>query len=348
MPTKARVAVAAAGVATAMAITFSFVGLSGGNPPHPLPGVLAVQNPNPTMTSTFIQPSINAQYPTINWNRTQWDTEFSEMKDVGITTVIVQWTVDQDANQAYYPDPSTWYPQKTDMVGNIMQAAKDEGMKGVWLGLANTSAWQQYAGNSTWLEQQAQDDETTADQLYKLYGSEITGFFVSDEVNDVLLNTPADVGPMTDFFSGLATYFHAHDGDLPVMESPTYQSHSISNTQFASDLATVMGSTDVLNVQDSGGSGYIIPSDISYWFSALKTQFAGTATEIWDDPDMYAVGGGPMPVSQLSADMQAAYGDVSSYSGFSFPTALDPAVVGQSVYNAYETYAHQYTGNGAQ
>jgi hypothetical protein len=54
---------------------------------------------------------------------------------------------------------------------------------------------------------------------------------------------------------------------------------------------------------------------------------------------MYSSSGGPMSPSQLQADLKAASGQVSSYSGFSFTTQMDPDLIGtSSYYNAYRAY----------
>lgn len=50
------------------------------------------------------------------------------MRAGGIHTVIDQWTVDMDANQAYYPDPAGWYPEYVDMVGPLLSAARSNQM----------------------------------------------------------------------------------------------------------------------------------------------------------------------------------------------------------------------------
>jgi hypothetical protein len=186
-------------------------------------------------------------------------------------------------------------------------------------------------------------DEQTADQLYKLYGSNqaFKGWYVPFEVSDAELGTAADARPMKSFFSSLASYLHSHDGGQPVMTSPTYEHLTLSPATFAASVRNVLGSFDVLDVQDSGGSGYEQPSDISNWFTALHKALAGTASTLWDDPDLFSAGnhGGPMAPAQLQANLKAAAGQVSAYSGFSFTTQLDPNLTGtSSYYNAYQSY----------
>ena len=125
------------------------------------------------------------------------------------------------------------------------------------------------------------------------------------------------------------------------MTSPTYEHLTESPAQFAASVRNVLGTLDVVNVQDIGGSGYEQPSDITSWFAALHTALAGTRTALWDDPDMFsaASNGGPMSPSQLQADLKAVRGLVSACSGFSFTTQMDPTLIGTSTYyNAYQTY----------
>lgn len=300
------------------------------------PGAHAATAGTPVMSSTFLQPSGT----TIPWTSQQYQREITLERAAGITGIIDQWTVDEDANQAYYPDPSGWYPRADDMVDPLLYAAGQAG-DSVWLGLANVSAWQSHAGDTAWLSNQLYIQEKTADQLYSLYGSSkaFTGWYLSFEVSDQQLTAAA--GPLTSFFTSLASYLHTHDGDKPVMTSPTYEHLTESPAQFAASVRSVLGSFDVIAVQDSGGSGYEQPANITSWFTALHSALAGTRSALWDDPDMYSAAnnGGPMSPSQLQADLKATSGLVSAYAGFSFTTQMDPNVIGtSSYYNAYLAY----------
>jgi hypothetical protein len=303
----------------------------------PLTAEAATSAP-PVMSSTFLQPSGT----TIPWTAKQYSSEISLERAAGITSVIDQWTIDEDANQAYYPDASGWYPRSSDMTDPLLSAASAAG-DSVWLGLANVSAWQSHAGDASWLNNQLYVQEQTADQLYKLYGSNKTfkGWYLSFEVSDQELGSSADATAMKSFFTSLTTYLHTHDGDKPVMTSPTYEHLTESPAQFAASVASVLGGFDVINVQDSGGSGYEQPSDITNWFTALHKALAGTRSSLWDDPDLFSASnkGGPMTPAQLQANLKAAYGQVSGYSGFSFTTQMDPNLIGtSSYYSAYQSY----------
>src|SRR6201999_524275 len=101
------------------------------------------------MSSTFLQPSGT----TIGWTAKQYASEITLERAAGITGVIDQWTVDEDANQAYYPAASGWYPRANDMVDPLLSAAGQAGDT-VWLGPGKRSAWQAHSGDAKWLSNQ--------------------------------------------------------------------------------------------------------------------------------------------------------------------------------------------------
>ncbi len=287
------------------------------------------------MGGSFLQPS----FPVFGWSAARYDQELRDMRAVGITSVIDQWTVDMDANSSYYVSRAGLYPTGTDMVGSLMASAGRQ-RASVWLGLGKVYDWQSHATDAAWLQNQLVVDKRIADELWVLYPGKIAGWYISNEVDDVLLSTTAATGPMTSFFTSLADYLHSHDGNLDVMASPTYSGLHQSVTQFAQSTRSVLGSLDVLNVQDGGGSGYIGPSDITNWFSALSAALAGTQTALWQDADMYASPSGPMPPARLQADLKATCGYAVARTGFSFTTQMGPADLGIRVYyDAYKTYA---------
>jgi hypothetical protein len=113
-------------------------------------------------------------------------------------------------------------------------------------------------------------------------------------------------------------------------------------------VKSVLGSFDVIDVQDSGGSGYEQPSDIKNWFTALHKALAGTSSALWDDPDMFSATnhGGPMTPTQLQANLKAASGQVSAYSGFSFTTQMDPNLIGTSAVSGAGVRPGRLTGPG--
>jgi hypothetical protein len=285
----------------------------------------------PLMSATFLQPS----YAIFPWSATRYSSELSDMTAIGISSVVLQWSVDMDAHQSYYPTTSTAYPTYTDMVGTLTTTAAAKGVS-VWLGLGNVYAWQSHAGDRQWLAGQLAVDEHIADELWARYPNRFAGWYVSNEVDDTLLANATTAGNIQWFFTTLSAYLHTHDGARKVMTSPTYSGLHESTTQFAASVRQTLAGVDVLNVQDGGGSGYIGATDIAHWFGALHDALAGTRVTLWQDADMY-VPGGPMPPAQLQGDLTATCGLAAARSGFSFTTQLGPRDLGTAYY--YDAYA---------
>src|ERR1700753_1876448 len=103
--------------------------------------VAAEATTSPVMSSTFLQPSGT----TIPWTAKQYQSEITLERAAGITGIIDQWTIDEDANQAYYPDASGWYPRGDDMTDPLVAAARSHGDT-VSLGRANASALRAHGG----------------------------------------------------------------------------------------------------------------------------------------------------------------------------------------------------------
>jgi len=107
---------------------------------------------------------------------------------------------------------------------------------------------------------------------------------------------------------------------------------------YAAGLRSVMASVDAVTVEDgaSEGSGRT-PAQIASIFQPLSSSFA-SGPQLWDDPDMYGLNGGPLPPAGLVSDLQAVCGLASFVTGFSFPSQLDPLNGETAQYNAYQSY----------
>lgn len=313
-------------------------GVSGSTPVTPL----GYGSP-PIMTGTFIQES-----PTIDaWTGTRWGQEMDDMTAIGIRTLILQWSLDQDDQKVLYrgppvpniPGTSTPFIIGPDYVDNLLFNAVAHG-DDVWLGLSNYGTWQSHANDSTWLNQQLALSKQVADELYALYGtnSAFVGWYIPFEIDAVLLSTPANIGPMTSYFTSLINYLHSHYPSKKVMVSPTYSINGVAlgPAAYASALLPVVAGVDVINLQDGGSNQS--SSTITSYFSALHTALANTTTQLWSNPDMFSNSGGPMASSQLQSNILAAAPYVVKITGFSFPTQMGPHDISSTAYADYQQY----------
>ncbi|WP_229849053.1 DUF4434 domain-containing protein [Streptomyces melanogenes] len=303
----------------------------------------------PAMRATFIQPMAVSGYPnfpTVDWTQAQYERNFALMTSVGIDTVCVQFTVDRDAGEAYYP--SAMWPQRSNMVELILNAAEKTGVK-VWVGLANTWWWEENGqpGDYAWLTCQLADDKACAEDLDALYGDCIHGWYIPNEVGDQQLANAAYIDPMKWFYGEITAYLHGNFGRKPVMSSPSYFNLTLDGPTYAAKLREVMPDVDVVAVQDGGGYDYISASDIHYWFTHLRNEFRGTSTALWHNADMFSASANtPMPPGRLQDNLQATCGLVAGYTGFSFISQMGPDTVGTDAYwAAYGQYAATYVSH---
>jgi Domain of unknown function (DUF4434) len=315
-------------------------------------GAQGFMQPPPILRSTFLMPSINAQYPNITWTQAQFEAEFQWMTSAGIHEIILQWTVDQDAAQTYFTYSGGVLPAEyNNMVGVCLAAAQACGVD-VWLGLCNTANWQAHADDNTWLYNQFYLNTLAATQLQSLFPGQFVGWYVSNEWSDTLYlngassDPAATIAASTAFFQDNTSWLHSNTG-LPVMTSPAnYGGQSAS--AFASNIAQVCGTFDVINVQDGTGDVGFTAAQVTSYFTALAAQFSGIpGVQLWQNADLYGYGtGSPITIANLSANLAATTGLVSKYSSFSFETQMDPLTTSPagnySYYQAYRAYAEPY------
>jgi hypothetical protein len=285
-----------------------------------------------TMAGTFLPPSWAS-----SWSLSRFAQDIDSMNGVGINTVILQDSIDLDAKVAYFPNPPAGYPSGPNVAGDVIQEAAIHHTK-VVLGLANSNTWATNAGNQAWLANDLRTDESLADDLYASYHGSFAGWYIPNEVDDYLLATPSEVTPTTWFFNSLAGYLHTHDGDLTVMASPFFQNTWQTASQFADGVRHMFADVDIVNLQDGAGEGRSAPA-VTSLFGAVAAALSGSRIQLWDDPDMYLMGVGPMPPGHLQSDLQATCSLARQWTGFAYSTQMDPVGVGTSYYyDAYRSY----------
>lgn len=226
------------------------------------------------------------------------------------------------------------------MAGSEIYEAAVHGTS-VVLGLTNSNNWATNAGNYAWLNYQLVTDEHVADRLYSLYHGWFSGWYIPNEVDDYILATPSETAATTWFFNTLSQYLHTHDGNLTVMASPFFQNTWQTPAQFGQGVSQMFAKVDVVNLQDGAGEGRSAGA-VTTLFSAVAAALQGQHPRLWEDSDMFLMGVGPMPSSQLVSDMQATCGAATGWSGFSFSTQMEPLGVGSSTY--YDAYAAYVAG----
>jgi hypothetical protein len=318
--------------------------------------------PRPLMSSTFMQPGTPVGGSSnLTWNQARMNAELNApgtgMWQAGIKTVILQWAADYSSgvNKAYYPSPTV--PQSTNLAGMLFTAAAtaSPAMK-IWLGLGQDTYYDFYYNCAnpstnyimgTLLPKQL----ACAAELYALYGSQIAGWYLPEEIDGNFAPGSVAQQTATSYYTALIAALKTAYPTIQVMASPFYAGLQLTPAQFATTCSLIWGSTalDILAPQTGSGDGSMsaysmTPAQVASYFSAIRAAMPATTT-LWANCDMYSGSGGPLPLASLTAAMAAAQPYVRSFTGFSFTSQMSPLGLGSSsTYNAYLAYM-QATGD---
>ncbi len=256
------------------------------------------------VTGIFVAPEL-----TSNESAAEWKNSLKNMADIGITTIIIQYSYQADSvngNQAYFPysQPDTAagassYPARRSQVESILAAAKMQNMK-VYLGLqlAEREWFDQNGFESTdWLTRQYQLSASLADSLWNAYGKTyagtIAGWYLPFEFESTTEYhsyfpqiTKSYYAPVTAYLKKLS--------NLPVMISPLMYAYD-DKTAWQNNLITVLSGSqiDIIAPQDGIGFGTQTHSTVGDWFRVCQNAVrsvnssAGKSVRLWGNCENY-------------------------------------------------------------
>ncbi|MFD0696448.1 DUF4434 domain-containing protein [Paenibacillus sp. GCM10027628] len=295
------------------------------------------------LNGTFLQPDLADQ-----WTDSQWNTEFQNMKDVGINQLVLQWTANSKTNTTVYPTTAlSGYTQNTtnDVVAKALSKGNIYGVD-IYLGLQLNDDWfVKYANDNTWLTNEANIAKTLAGDLWTKYGTNasLKGFYLSFEVDNWNFPTTTEWDRLKTFYQTVGNYIKQQSSTKTLMISPFFNpagGQTTSGWQNMWEYILPNSSLDIFALQDGVGAGHAVTSQLAAWFSASKTAInnALPAMLLWDDAETFNLDFKPMDESTLIADLNAASPYVSNYLSFSFNHYISPQQVNPLYYTTYKNY----------
>lgn len=229
----------------------------------------------PIIGSSFIQ-----SWYCEDWNQTRWQNELSMMKDVGISEVIIQNTVDTTPGYQYasYNTSIPGYTSnEVDLLDNVLTVADRLGMS-VRIGTGNNDNWwDKGAADTTWLVKEANINKLIVDEITAKYASHSSfgGWYLSYEISNITATTSTRQANLNAFFKPIVSEMDLKTPGKTVMVSPYYNSQyadigSLSNWSTA--IKNIFSDTgvDILALQDSIGAGYNNISQLGNIFTYTK------------------------------------------------------------------------------
>jgi hypothetical protein len=302
----------------------------------------ALASTTPALNGSFIQPPLVDQL-----SDTQLATEEGYLTRAGLTQQVLQWTADSGADTTVYPSGLSGYTQSTstDVVGRILTAAGNAGLK-EYVGLqVNNDWWTNYANDSSWLSGQATVSTELAQDLYDRYGSDtaFAGWYLPFEVDNWNFTTTASWSAMASYYTTVADYLHDLTPGLPVIIAPFFNtSGGLTSSQWTTMWESILGNSpiDVVALQDGIGDGHATTSQLATWYAATQTAIADASpdTQLWADTETYNTSFEPQSIGTVVADMQAEEPYVSDFLSFSYDHYDSPLQVSSLYDETYRDY----------
>jgi hypothetical protein len=299
-----------------------------------------------TTTCPTGQPGFGYSFwnPYDNWTATQINQEIQSQRRVNDGGIVVDWSVDQEANAAWYPN-SVGYSNFENTIPSLVSAAKASGQR-LWLGLVvSPTLFQQEGNNWSFLEAEVPKFEAVANDLYRQYGSSIQGWYIPTEPNQTNVATYNLSYQYGAWLAQIDGYLHTHDGDKSVMiapEMPSAIQAGLTPRQFIQEMQPMMAvaKMDVWNFEDGYGMTGWTPSQEAAGFALAQRYGAQYHGSVW--ADVYTPS--TATPAQWEPYLQAiAATGTSQLSQWTFPEYMDPTNTSSNAnasadYNAYYQY----------
>ena len=334
--------------------------------------VQAAQSKPYYVSGVFIAPDLTAGV-----GAKEWVNSFAKMKEIGINTIIVQYSLQKIYSgtlYAYfnYSGSNSSSSVRRSQIEYILSAAKGANMK-VYLGLhLSEREWfdQNKFQDNTWLTQQYQLAVTVASELWGQFGSNYSGTIAGWYLPYEFESTSEYYSPVN-YFSRLTSYFYgplttalkgsSSYGNLPIMISPLMYAYD-NKSQWQTNMETVLGGSniDIVAPQDGIGFGTQTHSTIADWYNRTRTAInnvnknKGKSIKLWANCENYVRLRNPnetdqwekikpMAISKFIKSMETVAPYVDNFISFSIHR-WDPVLssnnsfINTSYYEAYKRY----------
>lgn len=296
---------------------------------------------HPTLSGSFIQPHLVDA-----WSDAELADEMQYLLRAGMDEVVLQWSADTGSYTTAYPTSIPLFDQntETDVVGRILTAADDAGVR-VHLGLqVNDEWWDTYANDANWLTVEARHATNIAGELWSRYGhhASVAGWYLPFEVDNHNFPSRRSWDAMSAFYVNVITGLR-NIRDMPVSTSPFYNiDGGLSPTGWKNMWVRILNRADldVIALQDGVGVGHASVQNLPAWFRATLAAIdtARPTTQLYSDVETFNPDFTPMAVKGVVADMRAVQPFVDGYWSFSYDHYNSPQVVSSVHDSAYRAY----------
>lgn len=270
------------------------------------------------------------------WPIDRWKTLFNEMRNIGLDTVIIQWTAEEPV--LYFKDDALPFKEQYDALERLLEAARGQNLS-VFLGLQNDPAyWKEITGRDKvlrdyFLVRLARNERLQAALLKKFEKrADWIGYYIPDEIDDLSWRESARQDILKDYLRQTIQILRKADANRPIAISAFFRART-APTVFTKTLRHLTGDIGLnyLLIQDGTGGGDP-PLEVTpmYYRSLL-------GDGQWHEPGLWLVleafrqtsgkadqfSAEPAPPERFARQIQAAAGFERRII-FSFPEYISP------------------------
>ncbi len=251
-----------------------------------------------------------------DWTQQEWESQFQEMKDIGMNTAIIQFI-------AY--GETTWFNSVNDFTGlkypealpRLLAAANNKQME-IFIGLYFDEEYWKNQTNVDWLRLHADRCIFIAKELNDQFGTDpaFKGWYIPHEPEPHAYNSKELTASFKDnFIDRISDVLHSFDSK-PVSIAAFFNFKLTSTTQLKDFMAELCRSNlQIIMLQDGIGVNHVSLDQVGLYYSEADRglyENTGYKGEFWTDLETFSFEPqGPVTIDriikQLQTEMQASH-----------------------------------------
>lgn len=276
----------------------------------------------PVFSSSFIQ-----YWFAQDWTLERWQNEFTMLKEIGITEIILQNIADTKEKYTAYKTAIPGFTcNDIDMLENALTAADGLGIS-VRMGLGfNGDWWSKNASDSAWLQAEVNNNKEIINEIVTKYGSHqsLKSWYIPYEFSQFTARTTTTQTNLNNFFKQIVAEIDAKKPGN-VMIAPFYNgkfSWLTPVSSWSTMLQNILKGTgvDIIALQDSVGVGYNTLTQVTSLFSYSKKAATAIGMKLYADTETFtstSSGNVSATQSRIASQISAEKAYVEGFVAFS-------------------------------
>lgn len=258
------------------------------------------------LTGTFVQ-----LFGKDNWSEAQWDEFFTEIKDVGMNTLIVQYTAFKNAsnNITWFNSANTFNATKSKhTLERVLASAQRKGIE-VHIGLHFDDTYWQHQTDVAWLQTQANYCIVIAEEIQAQFGTHVAfkGWYIPHEPEPNAYNTDEKVRLFREHFVDRISNRLHQMNNKPVSIAAFWNSSLSTPEQLQHFMAELSKSNlQIIMLQDGVGAQHVTLNRLANYYEAaqrgLFEENKNYKGVFWSDLETFASPNGEYPFEPATFD----------------------------------------------